>query len=97
MKRKRWIVYLGLLVVLSVGITLVIKIKRNKNDNQTIKEVVPTYGKIQSFISTTGTVQPQNRLEIKPPIGGRIEEILVREGEEVRTGQMLPGRRTSKR
>ncbi|UCD83243.1 MAG: efflux RND transporter periplasmic adaptor subunit [Deltaproteobacteria bacterium] len=89
MKRKRWMIYLGLLIVLGVGITLVIKIKRSKNSDHEIKEISPTYGKIQSFISTTGTVQPQNRLEIKPPIGGRIEEILVREGEEVKVGQIL--------
>jgi macrolide-specific efflux system membrane fusion protein len=34
-------------------------------------------------------VKPYNRVEIKAPIPGRIEEVLVREGEEVKQGQVL--------
>ncbi|MFO7871410.1 MAG: efflux RND transporter periplasmic adaptor subunit [Kiritimatiellia bacterium] len=44
---------------------------------------------LSSYISTTGTVNPQNRLEVKPPIAGRIEEILVKEGDSVERGQTL--------
>lgn len=40
-------------------------------------------------INATGTVQPENRLEIKPPIAGRIEDMLVKEGEVVKKGQIL--------
>lgn len=40
-------------------------------------------------ILATGVVQPQNRLEIKPPIAGRIESVLVEEGEKVKQGQIL--------
>jgi macrolide-specific efflux system membrane fusion protein len=32
---------------------------------------------------------PQNRLEIKPPIAGRAEEVLVNEGELVKAGQII--------
>lgn len=53
------------------------------------EEIRPEIGDIRQVISTTGTVEPQNRLQIKPPIGGRIEEILVREGEKVKAGQTL--------
>jgi macrolide-specific efflux system membrane fusion protein len=89
MRNKKWMVYLGLLIVLGIGMSLVIKIRQGKSTDQVIKEIVPAYGNIQSFISTTGTVQPQNRLEIRPPIGGRIEDILIREGEKVKVGQTL--------
>ena len=40
-------------------------------------------------VITTGVVEPQNRLEIKPSISGRIEEILVHEGDHVRSGDVL--------
>lgn len=40
-------------------------------------------------ISATGEVKPQNRLEIKPPVAGRIEEILIEEGDEVKKGQVI--------
>ncbi|NTW75203.1 MAG: biotin/lipoyl-binding protein, partial [Chlorobiaceae bacterium] len=46
-------------------------------------------GTIRSVVSTTATVKPQNRLEIKSPVSGRIDEILVKEGEMVRKGQVL--------
>jgi len=53
------------------------------------EEVSVQVGRIGHIISTVGTVNPQNRLEIKPPIQGRIERILVREGDEVKSGDIL--------
>lgn len=44
---------------------------------------------LMTFVLTTGTVKPQNRLEIKSPVAGRVEEALVREGDNVRKGQIL--------
>ena len=53
------------------------------------KNSPPFYGDIQQEVSTTATIEPQTRLEVKPPINGRIEEILFKEGEEVKAGQTL--------
>lgn len=44
---------------------------------------------VRVAILATGLVQPQNRLEIKPPIAGRAETIAVREGQAVKKGQVL--------
>lgn len=46
-------------------------------------------GDLAVTVLATGTVQPENRLEIKPPVPGRIEQILVKEGQMVRRGQVL--------
>lgn len=46
-------------------------------------------GDIQVRVQSTGTVKPQNRVEIKPPIAGRVDEVLVREGDRVRAGQIV--------
>jgi macrolide-specific efflux system membrane fusion protein len=72
-----------------VLIILVLVFKQNKPSEGNTQVIHPTYGTIQTVISTTGTVQPQNRLEIKPPINGRIENIFVQEGERVTVGQTL--------
>ncbi len=48
-----------------------------------------TRGNIAITVEATGTVQPENRLEIKPPVAGRIDEVLVQEGALVRKGQIL--------
>lgn len=53
-------------------------------------QAVPvTVGNLEIRITSTGVVQPENRLEIKPPIAGRIEEVLIEEGENVAKGQIL--------
>jgi len=46
-------------------------------------------GDLLLTVTATGTVKPYNRVEIKAPIAGRIEEVLVKEGEEVKQGQVL--------
>lgn len=61
----------------------------NKPAKVVTREIKPSVGNIETVITSTATVQPQNRLEIKPPINGRIDEILVKEGEVVKTGQIL--------
>lgn len=53
------------------------------------KEISVRRGDIEITILATGTVQPENRVAIKPPINGRIERVLVDEGAKVRRGQVL--------
>lgn len=54
-------------------------------------------GQILASISSSGTVLPQNRLEIKPSVSGRVEEILVEEGEFVKKGATLAWLSSSER
>lgn len=89
MMNKKWKIYISLIIVLITSTVLIIKVRQNKPSDEVIREISPVFGSIQNFISTTGVVQPQNRLEIKPPISGRIEKILVKEGEKVNVGQLL--------
>ena len=89
MWNKQWKIVLGIVIVVSVIIVLIIVLKQKGTSLKDVREIHPTFGTIQTFISTTGTVQPQNRLEIKPPINGRIERVFVREGDIVRVGQTL--------
>ena len=46
-------------------------------------------GNLSASLPTTGTVIPRNRLEIKPPVSGRVEDVLVQEGQRVSKGQIL--------
>lgn len=47
------------------------------------------YSTIEVNVLATGVVQPENRLEIKPPIAGRADQVLVEEGRKVKAGQPL--------
>lgn len=40
-------------------------------------------------VLSTGSVQPKNRLEIKPPVAGRIDSVLIDEGEVAKQGALL--------
>jgi macrolide-specific efflux system membrane fusion protein len=40
-------------------------------------------------VESTGEVRPDNRLEVKSPISGRIETLLVDEGDQVEKGQIV--------
>ncbi len=85
-KKKIWII---LLVLLAGGFFAYERFKKNPGDKETVKEVHPFVGAIQSIISSTGTVLPKNRLQVKPPVNGRVETVLVKEGETVKPGQIL--------
>lgn len=54
-----------------------------------LKAVKVKVGSIKAEIPSTGIVQPRNRLEIKPPISGRIDEMLASEGDSIKKGQIL--------
>ena len=86
---KKIILILILLAVLGAAAFIVIKVMPKQDTQEIIKEVPPFRGTIEQIVSTTGTVLPKNRLEIKPPVPGRIESISVSEGQDVKTGQLL--------
>lgn len=81
-----------LLVILILGVISVVVVTKTKfktDSGEIIQEINPAIGSIQNIFSSTATVLPKNRLEIKPPVNGRIESVLVKEGEKVKVGQIL--------
>lgn len=79
-------------IFLIMGIVVVVFFISKKDKTgagHTLKEVPPVMGSIKITVATTGVVKPQNRLEIKPSINGRLEEILVKEGDKVKKGDVL--------
>jgi macrolide-specific efflux system membrane fusion protein len=87
MRNKKIII--GVLVLVVATSIFYFKFRHAKPKEEVIKEIKPFRGDIQNVISTTGTVLPKNRLEVKPPVNGRIDEILIKEGERIKTGQTL--------
>jgi len=89
MRKIKSKIIIGVLVLSAVLAFVMIKAKGKGKSDEIVKEIIPTIGAIQTYISTTGTVLPKNRLEVKPPVNGRIESILVQEGHKVNLGQTL--------
>jgi macrolide-specific efflux system membrane fusion protein len=78
-------------IILALAIAVAIALWRRPKDDSAdvIREISPHTGSIQTLISSSGSVLPKNRLELIPPVAGRIESILVKEGEKVKKGQTL--------
>jgi macrolide-specific efflux system membrane fusion protein len=75
---------LSFLVVLTLA--LVSCAGKQETQLQTVKVRL---GSVKAEVPSTGIVEPRNRLEIKPPIAGRVDQVLVQEGQSVKKGQIL--------
>ncbi|TGN17304.1 efflux RND transporter periplasmic adaptor subunit [Leptospira idonii] len=85
---KKWILAAtALLVLLSGGYYYFFA--GSKKEKFVYQQLNVKRGNLNVFVRATGSVQPKNRLEIKPPIAGRIESVLVEEGNVVSKGKML--------
>ena len=85
--RRRWAIVLTLLIALGAGAYYYWR--AGGASLPASREVSVTRGDLDITILSTGVVQPRNRLEIKPPIAGRAEQVLVQEGQSVTKGQIL--------
>ncbi len=86
LKKPSFLVVLGLLIVLGGAYWWW---KEQNSKTTTYRELLVEVGDLEVSILATGTVQPKNRLEIKAPVAGRIEQILVAEGQSIKKGQIL--------
>ncbi len=89
MRKNKLKLLFVVVIILAITGVLITRMKYKKPPGEVVKEITPFIGSIKTFISSTATVLPKNRLEIKPSVNGRIEKILVREGDKVKIGQIL--------
>ncbi len=86
---KKIIIITLVVLLLGGGAAYYFLMKKTATTKSEIKIVSPVLGKIEVLISTTGNVQPKNRVAMKPTVDGRIDSILVEEGAKVKKGQVL--------
>ncbi len=85
---KKWAVLMLAAALAASGAWYYLHPKK-KSQVEGLQTAKVTEGTIVQTIQATGAVSPLNRVEIKPPISGRIERILVDEGVRVKAGQIL--------
>lgn len=83
-KTKLIIIVGALLCILMTGAV----VKMSATDKEYEKETLQP-ADFQVQILATGTVRSENEVEIKAPISGRIDKILVEEGQKVKANQIL--------
>lgn len=86
--RRGWYAAAGIGLVVVTGI---LWLNNDNADTGITKQVAVEVrrGKLRVTTESTGEVRPQNRVVVKPPVAGRIEEILVEEGNHVKKGEEL--------
>ncbi len=84
---KRWIIW-GLIILVIGGLAF-LQYRKKTHIEITYEEIPVVRGDLVVTVLATGTVGPENRLDIKPPVAGRVEEVVVLEGSRVKKGQVL--------
>lgn len=79
----------ALLAIVIAGAAMFYFYRLRATDTVSYREIPVRRGDIEVSILSTGTVQPENRLEIKPPVAGRVERVLAAEGQYVHKGDIL--------
>ena len=91
MRNKKKVIAIGVLVLLAGGFVVARATTRNKPEE---KESPFRLGKVQSedlqvSVREVGVVDPEIKVDVKSAVSGRVLGIRVREGDVVKTGQVL--------
>jgi len=90
---KKVLIVLGIVIVAAAAFFMIFK----KSGDEIDREAKLAQRDLSVQFRATGSVNPRNRLEIKPPFSGRIEEMLVNEGDNVKKGQIIAWMSSSER
>lgn len=74
-------------LVSSLGYLFYNKMKMTKHTIYKYQTVTST--EVQKIVKAVGVVKSENEVEVRAPIGGRIDKILVEEGQKVKKDQIL--------
>ncbi len=82
-----------LILVVALGVLggagWALKSKLSKPARPDVVAVKAAKAPIEATVEATGSVAPYHRVEIKPALSGRIEKLLVDEGDKVAAGQII--------
>jgi HlyD family secretion protein len=91
-KRKRKITIISVIVLL-VAIAGAVAVKANGKDKKApespVKVAKAEVADVQVKVTEVGTVEPEVKVEVKSAISGKVVEIMHRDGDVVRRGEVL--------
>jgi HlyD family secretion protein len=95
-RRRRWIWLLLIIIViggLSVGFYVNGSFARNGQtlsaDDLDVRVGKAEIADVQVTVNEVGTIEPLVKVDVKSTLSGKVTDLLVREGERVRSGQVL--------
>ncbi len=94
--RRRWIWITLILVVLAIGGGAFVFNQANSRNKQTLSgdDLDLRIGKsetadIQVTVNEVGTIEPVVKVDVKSNLSGKVTELLVKEGDQVKRGEVL--------
>ncbi|WP_432710297.1 efflux RND transporter periplasmic adaptor subunit [Pedobacter sp.] len=87
MKLKHIIITVGVLIALLVILALTGVIGGEKMEKVTVEKAEPR--RITETITASGKVQPETEVKLSSEVSGEVVELLVKEGDVVKRGQLL--------
>ncbi|MBN8692605.1 MAG: efflux RND transporter periplasmic adaptor subunit [Bacteroidetes bacterium] len=85
MKKVYWIIGIGIALILTV---IIVKALQGSKPTEVITEKAIKRN-IVEIVSANGKIQPETELKITSDVSGEIVDMLVKEGDQVKKGQLL--------
>ncbi|MGG4462172.1 HlyD family efflux transporter periplasmic adaptor subunit [Brevibacillus sp. HB1.2] len=97
MNKKKWIILATVVVLLGGGGYFGYSYFQSKNAvTEEVPEEKPTFptaivekGEVKKTIFSSGTIEAKAREEVKPELSGKIQRLLVKEGQSIKKGDVL--------
>jgi HlyD family secretion protein len=88
-KSKKKIGIIAGIVLLGILIIVVVLVKNKRNDGIKVTAEKVTKRTIIQTVSANGKIQPEKDIKISPYISGEVVELMVKEGAQVKAGDLL--------
>jgi HlyD family secretion protein len=86
---RRWIWIAVLAVAVAGGLAAVRPKGKPADENGKVKTAKAEVGDVQVRVTEVGSVEPDVKVDVKSVLSGKVVELLVREGDRVKRGQVL--------
>ncbi len=87
--KKALYIFLGLLLATGLFAGISYLVKSNSSTSETFLTRKPFIQNMEDKVMATGKIVPLEEIEIKPNMSGILDKILVNEGDQVTTGQLV--------
>lgn len=87
MSKKKWLIIIGVVIVVGILISINLISDTSKKTKVNAKEA--KYRKLIEKVSASGRIQPQTKVNITSEVTGEIIDLKVKEGDFVKSGELL--------
>jgi HlyD family secretion protein len=87
--KKKWKIWLAVLALIVIGVSVYVGVKKSRAGIVKVQTGQVVRQDLVSVVTASGEIKPRNYINIGANAMGRLTDILVKEGDHVRKGQLL--------